>query len=176
MACELAAYTKGACADNGGTEDWYVFNTADVDTLTFTNGVVTALTLVLGAKAVKWTPDMESGLATNTPTRSRDSNSLFNAQTAKVIFKDDEDVTVDIVDQVAKGFVGIIIRKAQADGTFKARLYGALNGLTIETAEGTTGEKYEDLRGHTLNFVGKELTPPASISEAITTALLIPLS
>jgi hypothetical protein len=76
-------------------------------------------------------------------------------------------VVLDIVEQVAKGFVGIIARKAAPAGTIKFRHFGLVNGMTIETADGTLGQLYEDLRGHTLNFVGKELGKAPSVAEGV---------
>lgn len=177
MAIELNDYTKLKCRENGGTEEWYVYDICDREDITITDGVITALTMKDGTKAVKWTPDMESGNMTETTTGSRENNSVMNAQSGLVIFKDDEDVTVDIVDQVSRAVgVGVIIKKATADGSFKARHYGVLNGLSIETVEGTLGQLYEDLRGHTLNFTGKELGKAPSIDETIVDSILIPAS
>jgi len=140
MAVELQGYTKQKCAENGGTEEWFVYQIDDRESVTVVSGVVDTLVMKTGKKAVTWTPDMESGLMTDNGARSRENNSVFTGQTGLVIFKDDEDITVDIVEQVQKGFLGIIVKKAKADGTFVARHYGLLNGMTIETTEGTTGQ------------------------------------
>lgn len=163
MASELTDYLKQKCAENGGTEELYVYNISDRESYTLETGEVTAIVMKAGKTAVRWTPDMESGLFTDNSNRSRENNSYMVSQTGMVIFKDDEDVTVDIVEQVSKGFVGIIAKKATPAGTNKFRHFGLINGMTIETADGTLGQLYEDLRGHTLNFVGKELGKAPSV-------------
>ncbi len=173
MATELQDWKRKACAENGGTEDLYVYNLDDRESYTLEDGVVTAITLKAGKTAVRWTPDMESGLFTDNGNRSRANNSVFTGQTGMVQFKDDDDVTVELVDQVTRGFVCVIAKQAMPDGVMKFRHYGLINSMTIETTEGTTGQLYEDLRGHTLNFVGKELgkapSVPLSVIESIYT-------
>ena len=176
MACENQNYSKGACAENGGTEEFYVYNIADRTSYTLASGVVTDIVLANGTKAVTWTPDMESGTAGETTTRSRENNSVFQAQTGLITFKDDADVTVDIINQVSRGFLGVIVKKAMADGSLAYRHYGLINGMTIETAEGVLGQLYEDLRGHTINLVGKELTKAPSVDSAVITTILVPVS
>lgn len=173
MAVELADYLKQACAENGGTEDIYVYQIEDRSTFVLAAGVVTSISMKAGKFAVQWTPDMESGLFTDNTNRSREANSVFTGQTGMVIFKDDKDVTVNIVEQVAKGFLGIIVKKASPDGTTEFRHYGLVNGMTLEVADGTTGQLYEDLRGHTLNFVGKELSKAPSVPLAVVESIQV---
>jgi len=176
MACELNNYTKGACAENGGIEAMYVYSIADRTSYTVVDGQVATLVLANGTKAVTWTPDMESATAGEVTTRSRENNSVFQAQTALITFKDDSDVTVDIVNQVSRGFLGVIVKKAMADGSSQYRHLGLINGMTVETAEGVLGQLYEDLRGHTLNLVGKELTKAPSVLDTIIAEILVPIS
>lgn len=167
MATELTDWKKQGCAENGGTEDLYVYNIDDRESYTLENGVVTAITLKAGTTAVRWQPDMESGMFTNNGNRSRENNSYYIGQTGMVIFKDDMDATAEIVDQVSRGFVCVIAKQAMPNGETRFRHYGLLNALTIETTEGTTGQLYEDLRGHTLNFIGKELISAPSVPLAV---------
>lgn len=175
MSCDLSTWVKQACADNGGIDEFIVYEIEDRDSITIANGVVTALTMVIGKKAFKWTPDMESATAGETTTRSRENNSVMHSQTATITFKDDLDATVSLVEAVSKGFVGVIIKKSDPDSAVYRHL-GVLNGMTIETAEGVQGQLYEDLRGHTLNFVGKELAKAPSISDTIVDSILVPAS
>lgn len=173
--CELTAYYKNACAENGGIDEFIVFEIEDVDTYTVAGGAVSALTLLTGKKAVRWTPDMESATAGETTTRSRENNSVMHAQTAMIMFKDDDLETTQLISNASKGFYGIIVKKSDPDDT-AYRLLGGTYGMTLETAEGVQGQLFEDLRGHTLNFVGKELIKAPTIDTSIVTALLTPLS
>lgn len=175
MSCDLSAWAKQACADNGGIDEIIVYEIEDRDTFTVANNVVTAITMDIGKKAFRWTPDMESANATETTTRSRENNSVMHAQTVTVTFKDDLDATVQLIEAVAKGFIGVIIKKSDPEDAVY-RHYGALNGMTIETVEGVQGQLYEDLRGHTLNFVGKELAKAPAISDTLVDSILVPAS
>lgn len=174
MAIELEDYTKNCESENGGVEQFVIANKCDI-TYTLTNGVVTSISNDIGTQAYSWTPDMESANATETTTKNRANNSVFHAQTAMIQFKEDTDTVVSLTENAAKGFFVIFVKKATA-GTATWRVYGLVNGMTLETAEGTMGQLYEDLRGHTLNFVGKELAKAPSIAENLVTALLVPAS
>lgn len=173
--CELTAYYKNACAENGGVDEFIVYEIEDRDSYTVAGGAVTALTMKTGKKAVRWTPDMESATAGETTTRSRENNSVMNAQTAMIMFKDDDLETVNTISNASKGFLGVIVKKSDPDDAVY-RHYGLVYGMTLETAEGVMGQLFEDLRGHTLNFVGKELVKAPTIDSSIVTTLLTPPS
>lgn len=175
MAIELDDYTRNCESENGGVEQFIIANKCDL-TYTLVNGVVTAASNAIGTQAYSWTPDMESANATETTTKNRANNSVFHAQTAMIQFKEDSDAVVSLVENAAKGFFVIFVKKATAEATADWRVYGLVNGMTLETAEGALGQAYEDLRGHTLNFVGKELAKAPSIDEATVLALLVPAS
>jgi len=176
MSITLDNWAKQKCAANGGTEEWYVYQICDRESFTLANGVITDITMKLGKKAYTWTPDMQSGSATDVSTRSRENNSYFVAQTGMIIFKDDLVPTVELVEQVAKGFLGVIIKKAKNDMTFSAKHYGLVNGMTVETAETVTGQLYEDLCGSTINLVGKELSKAPSVPDSVIQTILVPTS
>jgi len=175
MAIELDDYTKNCEAENGGIDEFIIYNICDRASYTLDDGVVTAMTMKNGTQAYSWTPDMESATAGETTTRSRANNSVFHAQTAMIMFKEDSNAVVDLVANAGKGFFGIIVKKSDPDGSVYRHL-GLVNGMTLETAEGVLGQLYEDLRGHTLNFVGKELAKAPSISLVIVASLLVPAS
>lgn len=170
--CELAAWEVAACMENGGIDEFIVYEIADRATLTVVSGAVTALTMAVGTKAYRWTPDMESANATETTTGNRVNNSVMNAQTAMIVFNNDLDATVNTIENLSRAKLGIIIKKSDPENAVY-RHYGLKNGLTLETGEGVIGQLYEDLRGHTLNFVGKELAKAPSIDETIVDAMLI---
>lgn len=180
MATELAQeYNRKNCTENGGVDELIVYNIENRDDsqLTLAPDGLSIATLVMkvGKRAWRLTPDMESATATQTPTGSRANNATMIPQTAQVIFKDDDDATVDICGLLLSGFFGVIIKKTEKTGT-KYRHYGLLNGLTVETIEDVMGLLYEDLRGKTVNFVGKELSMAQSIDDAIVQAMLVPVS
>lgn len=169
MSCELSAgYTKDDCASTGGTKSVTVFNTEKKDTYTVSANVVTALTLTAPAVAYKVTPDMASIDFTETVTRSRENNSIFFGSTCAITLKSDSQETRDFVDAISKGFITVIQEKENGNNL----VYGAVNGMTVETSAITTGMNYEDLNGVVINLVGKETSIAPSIDDTIISALL----
>ena len=167
--CELTSgYTKPYCASFGGTKSVVVYNTETKDTYTVASNVVSALTLTAPAVAYRISPDMASIDFTETPTRSRENNSIYFASTCAITLKDDTQETRDLVDMISKGFITVIQEKENG----KNLVYGAINGMTVETASITTGMNYEDLNGVVINLVGKETSIAPSIDDTIISALL----
>ena len=160
MSCELSAgFTKSACASFGGTKSVVVYNTENQTAITIANNVVTALTVTAG-KAFRISPDMASIDFTETPTRSRENNSIFFASTCAITLKDDSQATRDLVDLISKGFITVIQEKENGSNL----VYGVVNGMTVETSAITTGMNYEDLNGVVINLVGKETAIAPSIA------------
>lgn len=175
MSCELEqGYDKQNCANNGAITAWSFANKENLQgyTLEDNGQEIDTITMVTGKKMFKINLDVESSTAGFTPTRSRENNSAMIALSAMMIIKDDELDSQILWDQLLRGFfVGIA---HYANG--KNRVFGIENALTIETIEALSGQKFEDLNGGTLNFIGKELSMPPLISDAKAAALLIPTS
>jgi len=176
MSAEIFGYAKNYCAENGGVDEVIIYDMERVSTLTFANNIVSALTLEDSYKAYRIITDMESSNFTDVSTRSRANNSKMVAQTGLIIVKDYDLATVQLVEQLSLAYLGMIAKFSMADGTSKWHHYGLLNGMTMTTGESTIGQLYEDLRGTTLNFEGKELTKAPEVDNAIVQALLTPTS
>jgi hypothetical protein len=167
--CELTTgYTKPACASNGGTKSVVVYNTENKDTATVSANVVSALSLTAPAVAYRISPDMASIDFTETPTRSRENNSIFFASTCAITLKDDTQATRDLVDLISRGFITVIQEKENG----KNLVYGLENGMTVETSAITTGMNYEDLNGVVINLVGKETSIAPSIDDTLIAGIL----
>jgi hypothetical protein len=176
MAITLSNYTKSCELANGGIDAVYVYEVCQRASYTLASGVITALTMNIGYKAYTLTPDMESAMFSEASTGNRANNSVMNVQTGMIQFKDDLNATVTLATNISKAKLGVIVKKSDADGSAVYRHYGLLNGMTITTIDSVLGQLYEDLRGHTVNWTGKELGKAPSISEAIVTSLLVPAS
>jgi len=167
--CELTTgYTKPACASNGGTKSVVVYNTENKDTATVSANVVSALSLVATKTGFRISPDMASIDFTETPTRSRENNSIFFASTCAITLKDDTQATRDLVDLISRGFITVIQEKENG----KNLVYGLENGMTVETSAITTGMNYEDLNGVVINLVGKETSIAPSIDDTLIAGIL----
>lgn len=171
MSCELSAgFTKSACASFGGTKSVVVYNTENLNTYTLASNVLSALSLQSGKQGYRISPDMASIDFTETPTRSRENNSIFFASTCAITLKDDSQATRDLVDLISKGFVTVVQEKENGNNL----VYGLVNGMSVETTSITTGMNYEDLNGSVINLVGKETSIAPSVDDTIVGTLLIP--
>lgn len=178
MSITLDDYEKQCEAANGGIDAVVVYQICDRDSYTVSaDRVITALAMKTGKQAYTWTPDMESAKADDNGQRSRENNSYFRNHEFMVIFKDDETVTAKLDEDAGKVFLGVIVKYSVPPGDPVVwKHLGFYNGLALTTSEGPVGQLYEDLRGHTLNFAGKELTRSLLVDDAIVAALLNPPS
>ncbi len=174
----LDDFEKLCEAENGAIDEAVVYQICDRDSFTVdANKVITALAMKSGKQAYKWTPDMESAFADDNGQRSRENNSYLKNHLFTIIFKDDESVTAKLDEDSGRVFLGVIVKLSTPVGADqKWKHLGFLNGLALTTSEAPTGQLYEDLRGHTLNFAGKELTRALTISDTIVDTLLNPPS
>ena len=88
------------------------------------------------------------------------------------MLKDDELTTQELNAILLTGFFVIVVMYANG----KNRVFGIENGMTAESIETVSGQKFEDMNGSTLNFTGKELAMPPMISTVKAEALLVPAS
>ena len=162
--CELTGgFTKPACASNGGVKSVVVMNTENIDSLVVDpSNSVTTFSLDVTKSAYRITPDMASIVVTETATRSRENNSLFYASTCAITLKDDSTDTRNLVDLISKGFITVIEERENGNNY----VYGAINGMTVETGAFASGQNYEDMSGVIINLVGKEISIAPSILTA----------
>ena len=177
MSVTLDDYLKQCTAENGGIESVVVYEICDRLSYMIADRTITALAMKTGFQAYTWTPDMESAKADDNGTGSRENNSYMRTHTFMITFKDDQAVTAKLDEDAGRVYLGVIIKYAQPAGeTVKYKHLGFMNGLRLTTSEGPVGQLYEDLRGHILNFEGKELTRALDISDTIVDSLLEPPS
>lgn len=175
MSCELEnGYVKPDCKNNGGVAVIYVGNKSNVATMTLTDDgdEIATMTMVAGTKLHKLEFDLESSTAGWVATGNRDNNSIMIPLTAMGMVKDDEIDTQALTRVLMKGNHILVV--GYANGKF--RVFGYQNGMSIETITWASGQRYEDMNGATINWVGKELIQPPLISPAKAAALLIPSS
>jgi hypothetical protein len=173
MACDLTAgYTK-PCADNvGGIEYFQVVELSKVTTYTETSGEVTGITLENGARMWRWDLERELSTASASLTRSRENGTLHSVQNLNFVLNDNTKATRNQLQLLAQNDLFVIVKHANGD----FELYGADNGLTMTTAEHTTGATKADRNGNTVTLTGMERENPYKVSSGIIAGLLIPAS
>jgi len=176
----LTDYTKACERENGGVESVVVAELCKINkaSVVITGREITAVEMTDTFESYQWTPDMESAMFSDNGTGNRANNSVFRTHTGLVIFKVDSDIVAALDENSAKstGLVFFVKYSTPSGNDAKWKAFGFLNGMTTTTSESSTGQNYEDLRGHTLNFEGKELTRALNIDEALVLALLVPTS
>jgi len=177
MAVTLTDYEELCERENGGVEAVVVLDKCNRNSYTIADGVITALTTVNGTKAYTWTPDLESAKFDDNGNGSRENNSYFRTHVGMVQFKDDEAVTAKLDEQAGRAKLIVFVKFSRPVGEdAKWKAYGFINGLAVTTSEASTGQMYEDLRGHLLNLEGKETTRALTISDTIVQTILVPAS
>lgn len=180
MAVTLSDFTPACDIENGGIErvvvlKWCDRNTYTIDGDTYT---ITALTTDIGTKAYTiLNQDMANAKYDDNGQGNRDNNSTFRNHVGMIKMNDDEEATALLDYNLGRTRTIHFVKYARPlDKDTKWKVYGFLNGLAVETSEASTGQKYEDHRGHTINLTGQEITPALNISDAIVQTILVPAS
>lgn len=172
MSCEIiAGYTKAPCKGPSGITGAIPLPMSNINAYTVVDGIVTALTTTDTAYRISL--DINSGFFNETPTTDRATGALHYPQTAQMMLKDNRVGTLQLVEALHKGCHAFVVE--YRDGT--RRLFGAENGMTPPTTEGTSGTQGAEMKGNTVNLAGDENTfAPLIEDDAIITALLTPHS
>lgn len=167
--CELTTgHTKQFCPSIGGTKAVVIYNIQNRDSYTEASGAISAISMIASKTAFRIAPDMASIEVKETITPNRENNTLFYAQSCSVILKDDTPETRELIDLMAKGFLGVIQEKENGNNLH----YGIENGMTLVPSEIVTGKAFEDLNGVTISLVGKEKAIAPSIDNALIAGIL----
>lgn len=165
------------CDEAGGIETLYAFSTFDssgesnYDTLTVSNGEVTAMTLVAGKYAYAFNVEMETASFTDTAVGERANKAYAREQSATVVLHGNTAAMIVQIEAMCKGRVTLIAK--MNDGTYEVLFLN--NGAKVSD-ERASGTAYEDMNGNTLTFTGKEKNKAPKISSGIVLALLEPAS
>lgn len=177
MSCEITTGYDKVCDSPGGVTTLYAFPVKDssgascYDTLTYSDGAITALTLVAGKYAFPFNVEMETATFTDTAIGERANGAYGREQSATVVLHGNTASMIVEIESLAKGRHALIAKLN--DDTYE--LLFMENGAKVSDAR-TPGTAFEDLNGNTLTWTGKEKTKAMKISSAIVLALLEPAS
>jgi len=171
--CDLTSgYSKPCRDEKGGVKSIYFIQVEHKSAMTVVDGEVTVLTLTSGNRAWKYAVEMNTANFTDTLTGSRENGTLFAAQSLTMILNDNQQATRNQL--VLQGQNDLICIAEMASGDFE--MLGAVNGLTMETAEHASGTVKADRNGYTITYVGEEDELAYKVDPTIIAALLIPAS
>jgi hypothetical protein len=171
--CALTqGYTLGCARDNiGGVKEVYIMELANMATYTEASGVITALTKTTGKRFYKYQQLRETSEAKEQITGSNTAGTVFYDQTVTLVIpKMQTSIRNEI--KVMASIGGIVAIVTTVEGT--SFMYGAVNGLTLDDGQITTGKAKGDLNGYTINLMGYERQPAFTVQASVVALLETP--
>lgn len=171
MACILTqGYTLGCRDGKGGIKEVLITELDNIDTLTATSGVITAMECVVGKKFFVYSQEIETANAVQKPTGNRANGSFYYEQGLTLVLNNPTASVWNEIDLLAKNNLAVIV----LDNNGKYWLFGEINGLSLEPSEGGTGTAFGDRNGVTLVFKGMEPSYTKEVTAALIPALIVP--
>lgn len=168
--CILTTGFPIPCNDaSGGISEFLFFNHSNItgaNTITETNGVITAMTAVDFAH--KYVPEKATSTLSDNPQINRENGTRFYAQAANVVLNKMETTKRNEIKLLATALLGIIGKDKQG----KYWLMGRESGARMANSESGTGVAMGDRNGYNLNFEAEEVEPLIEVDAAIIEAIL----
>lgn len=153
MSCALTQdYSFGCDVGTGGVKETYVIELGNIDSITESSGVVTAITKVAGKIFRKYQLVQETALFEETITGNRQNGTLFYAQRGNVVINKQQVAVRNEILLLAKNDLVFIAK----DNNDTYRLYGRLYGLKLLAGSASSGTAWGDRNGYSLEFTGNE--------------------
>ena len=153
MSCALTQdYSFGCDVGTGGVKETYVIELGNIDSITESSGVVTAITKVAGKIFRKYQLVQETALFEETITGNRQNGTLFYAQRGNVVINKQQVAVRNEILLLAQNDLVFVTK----DNNDTYRLYGKLYGLKLLTGTASSGTAWGDRNGYTLEFTGNE--------------------
>lgn len=171
MACVLTTGFSLDCREGiGGIKEVYIIELANVNTITESSGVVSAITKANGKRFWKYAQVRETSSTTETINGNKQNGTLFYDQSVNIVINKRQAATRNEIMLLAKNNLIIVA----VENTGKAFLYGRVNGLQLETGEAPSGTAWTDRNGYTLTFSGQETELAPEVSSGLITSLETP--
>lgn len=177
MSCAITSGYSITCRESvGGVETIYLIeNSALYDAsgnsrVTETTGTVTALTKASGKRFWKFEVPRGTANTGNGITSNVQNGTFYFTHRVQFPINDRDASTRNIVTTLAKNRLTFVC----VEGDGKARMYGRLFGLQIETSEAGSGSALADRNGYLLTFSSEEREDFLIVPSAIVAALETP--
>lgn len=153
MSCALTQdYSFGCDVGTGGVKETYVIELGNINSITESSGVVTAITKVAGKIFRKYQLVQETALFEETITGNRQNGTLFYAQRGTVVINKQQVAVRNEILLLSQNDLVFVTK----DNNDTYRLYGKLYGLKLLTGTVSSGTAWGDRNGYTLEFTGNE--------------------
>lgn len=164
----LAGLARDCGANIGGIKAVYLANFDDVDTVTLTSGVVSAITMVSSKKFYAYYFNPQTSSFTTTIQANRENGSLFFETVLSLVFtKQDATKRVEI-DAIAQAGMAAIVEDNNGNCWYLGKDEPIL--LTAGTAE--TGTARADRNGYAIELTDAQAQMPYPVDSSIIAGLL----
>lgn len=163
MSCAITGGYTIDCLDNvGGNKNVYIIAFNDVDSVTESSGLVTAITKKTGKRFYKI--EIPQGVAEGTDggAPNQENGSIYFTHSVSFPINRRNATIRNYVLALAKGKVMIVME--ELNGEYK--LYGSEFGMYSVESNGTSGIKPEDRNGYNLKFEGLSFNPVLQVDQS----------
>lgn len=168
MACALTSGYTVDCRDGiGGVQEVYFIEKNNVDSMTETAGVITAIAKATGKQFRKYQQIKESSYGKDTPEGNSENGTMLYNHEVGIAMNRMATATRNEIILIAKNYLITVVK----DNNGKFWMYGREYGLEVTGGEGGTGKAMSDRNGYTLVLTGKEREPAIEVEAAIAAAL-----
>ncbi|TWF38854.1 hypothetical protein FHW36_10677 [Chitinophaga polysaccharea] len=171
MPCELTQSLTQDCKDSiGGVSEVMAIEFDNVESITETAGVISAIVLATGKQFRKYSMPKDTAFFTDVPTANVQNGTIFYQQEVTIVFnKMRTNVRNELLLLAQNRLIFIIKDK---NGTYW--LLGKKNALDLTGGEGGTGTASGDRNGYTRVFTGQEPQMAVEVQSTLIAALLLP--
>lgn len=173
MSCALVSgYAQGCSDARGGVKAVYITEVANKNTITASEGVITAFDLATGKQFFKFVQELNVPNAKEDVSKNRQNGTVFYSQEVTIQLQKLTAANRNLVKLLAVNNLMIIVE----DRNGKFWLYGEENGLAVSGGSIGSGTSSGDFNGSSLTFSGEEGSPAQEVTGSLMTALQAPSS
>jgi hypothetical protein len=166
--CALTqGYVFGCDVGAGGTKEAWLIELENIDTITESSGLITAITKKAGKVFRKYQLVQDTASFGEDITGNVQNGTLYYAQRGTIIINKQQVAVRNEIMLLAKNRLGIVIRDNNGD----ARMYGRVDGMRLLGGTAETGTAWADRNGYTLNFTGNERDLAPFVQESVLATL-----
>ena len=163
-------YSFGCDVGSGGTKECWLIELGNILSVTDSSGTITAITKATGTIFRKYQLVLETGNFEETIVGNRQNGTLYYDQKGTIILNKQQVAVRNEILLLALNKLAIVVH----DNNDTYRLYGAGNGLRLESGTAATGVGFGDRNGYTLNFTGKEAALAEFVASSVIATLQTP--
>jgi len=164
----LAGIARECGANMGGIKAVYMANFEDVDTVTISTNVVTAITMVSSKKFYAYYFNPNTSSFTTTMQANRENGTLYFETVLSLVFpKQDATKRVEVNALAQAGLMAIV-----QDSNDNCWLLGYNDPLLMTTGSAETGVARADRNGYALELTDAQNQMPYTVDDSIIAGLL----